>query len=53
MKIPKDFLDKEFLSQFKTGEDVSIFLKSLHAQMYEELLKNEIDFHLGYEKHSK
>jgi len=53
MKIPKDFLDKEFLSQFKTGEDVSTFLKILHTQMYEELLKNEMDFHLGYEKHSK
>lgn len=53
MKIPKDFLDKEFLSQFKTGEDISTFLKSLHTQMYEELLKKEMDFHLGYEKHSK
>lgn len=25
MDIPKDFLSKEFISQFKTGEDVTSF----------------------------
>ena len=28
MDIPKEFLSKEFLSQFKTGEDVTAFMKS-------------------------
>ena len=27
MDIPKEFLSKEFLSHFKTGEDVTAFMK--------------------------
>lgn len=53
MDIPKEFLSKEFLSGFKTEEDVSNFLKSLHSKVYEHLLESEMDNHLGYEKHSK
>ena len=30
--LPDEMLSKEFLSQFKTGADVSKFLKQLHAQ---------------------
>ena len=29
MDIPKEFLSKEFLSQFKTDEDVTAFTKSI------------------------
>ena len=39
--VPDDVLSKEFLSQFKTGVDVSKFLKQLHAKP-----------HLGHEKNS-
>ena len=52
MDIPKDFLSKEFLSQFKTGEDVTAFMKELHTRVYEQMLEAEMDNHLGYEKHS-
>jgi transposase-like protein len=53
MDIPKEFLSKEFLSQFKTGEDVTSFMKELHTRVYEQMLEAEMDNHLGYEKHSK
>ncbi len=52
MDIPKEFLSKEFLSQFKTGEDVTAFMKELHTRVYEQLLEAEMDNHFGYEKHS-
>ncbi len=53
MKIPKEFLSKEFLSQFKTQEDVEAFLTELHVKVYESMLQGEMDAHLGYEKGSK
>jgi hypothetical protein len=31
MDIPKEFLSKEFLGQFKSQEDVREFLKDLHV----------------------
>ncbi len=52
MDVPKEFLSKEFLSQFKTGDDVTAFMKELHARVYEQMLEGEMDQHLGYEKHS-
>jgi transposase-like protein len=51
MDIPKELLSKEFLSQFKSQEDVSRFMKDLHVHVYEQLLESEMDNHLGYEKH--
>lgn len=50
--VPDGLLSKEFLSQFKTEEDVSPFLKELHSQVLEQMLEGELDSHLGYEKHS-
>lgn len=50
--LPKEVLTKEFLSQFKSEDDVSRFLKDLHSQVLEELLQGELDSHLGYAKHS-
>ncbi len=50
--VPSEMLSKEFLSQFKTEQDVSKFLKELHAQVLEQMLQGEMDAHLGYEKHS-
>ncbi|ERI86757.1 hypothetical protein HMPREF1981_00785, partial [Bacteroides pyogenes F0041] len=37
--LPDEVLSKEFLSQFKTESDVSKFLKQLHAQVLESLLR--------------
>lgn len=50
--VPSELLSKEFLSQFKSEEDVSQFLKDLHSQVLEQMLQGEMDSHLGYEKHS-
>lgn len=50
--VPSEMLSKEFLSQFKTEQDVSKFLKELHTQVLEQMLQGEMDAHLGYEKHS-
>ena len=50
--VPKELLSKDFLSQFKTEEDVSRFLKELHSQVLEQMLEGELDSHLGYEKNS-
>lgn len=52
MDIPKALLTKDFLSQFKTEEDVSNFLTDLHARVLEQMLEGEMDAHLGCEKHS-
>lgn len=50
--VPAEMLSKEFLSQFKTEQDVSRFLNDLHSQVLEQMLQGEMDAHLGYEKHS-
>ena len=47
-KIPKDFF-----KQFKSKEDFQSFFSELYKQGVEEMLKGELDDHLGYEKHSK
>lgn len=52
MDIPKEFLSKEFVSQFKNADDVDGFLRDLHSRLYEQMLEGELDAHLGYEKHS-
>ncbi len=53
MNIPKDFLNKDFLSQCKTQEYVEAFISELHVKVYEQMLQGEMDSHLGYEKGSK
>jgi|GEM_PF-4739774 len=50
MDIPKDFLSKKFLSQFKTQENVEAFINNLHIKVYEVMLQGEMDSHLGYDK---
>lgn len=47
-QFPKDFFKK-----FKSKEDFQSFFTSLYKQGVEEMLKGELDEHLGYEKHSK
>lgn len=51
--VPDEMLSKEFLSRFKTEQDVSHFLKDLHSQVLKQMLQGEMDSHLGYEKHSQ
>lgn len=43
-------LGKEFLSQFKTTEDLFAFMKELQKRGVEQFLEAEMDEHLGYEK---
>ncbi len=50
--VPSELLSKDFLSQFKTEQDVSKFLKDLHSQVLEQMLHGEMDSHLGYEKNA-
>ena len=45
-----DALSKEFLSQFKTGEDLFAFMKELQKRGVEQFLEAEMNEHLGYEK---
>lgn len=52
MEILQELLSKEFLSHFKSEEDVSKFLTTLHSRVLEQMLEGEMDAHLGYEKHS-
>ena len=46
-------LPKDFFKQFKTKEEFHSFFNDLFKQGVEEMLKAELDSHLGYEKHSK
>ncbi len=46
-------LPKDFFKQFKSKEDFQSFFTDLYKQGVEEMLKGELDEHLGYEKHSK
>lgn len=48
-----DFLKDEFLEQFKSGEELSVFLKEIQKRGIEKMLEGELDAHLGYDKHQK
>ncbi|WP_083729623.1 IS256 family transposase [[Flexibacter] sp. ATCC 35208] len=43
---------KDFFKQFKSKEEFHTFFNGLFKQGIEEMLKAELDDHLGYEKHS-
>ena len=49
----KDFISDEFLKQFKSGEELSDFLKQIQKRGIEKILEGELDDHLGYEKNAK
>ncbi len=49
----EDFLNDEFLKQFKTGEELTSFLKTIQKRGVEKILEGELDAHLDYEKHQK
>jgi transposase-like protein len=46
-------MPKDFFKQFKSKEEFHSFFDSLFKQGVEEMLKTELDAHLGYEKYSK
>lgn len=48
-----EFLNSEFLKQFKSGEELNTFLQQLQKRGLEQLLEGEMDAHLGYDKHQK
>lgn len=45
-------LPKDFFKQFKSKEEFHSFFNHLFKQGVEEMLKTELDEHLGYEKHA-
>jgi len=47
------FLDDDFLKQFKTGEELTSFLKSIQKRGIEKILEGELDAHLDYNKHEQ
>jgi transposase-like protein len=47
----EDLLSDEFLKQFKTGDELSSFLKAIQKRGIEKMLEGELDAHLDYEKH--
>ncbi|WP_246146940.1 transposase, partial [Seonamhaeicola marinus] len=47
----EDLLNDEFLKQFKTGDELTSFLKSIQKLGIEKMLEGELDAHLDYEKH--
>jgi transposase-like protein len=49
----EDLLNSDFLSQFKTGEELSGFLKEIQKRGIEKILEAELDDHLDYERHQK
>jgi transposase-like protein len=49
----EDLFTDEFLKQFKTGEELTGFLKQLQKRGIEKMLEGELDGHLGYSKHEQ
>lgn len=49
----EDILSKDFLKQFKTGEELYTFLGQIQKRGIEAILEGELDNHLGYEKHGE
>ena len=47
------FFDDDFLKQFKSGEELSNFLKQLQKRGLEKMLEGELDGHLDYEKNQR
>jgi putative transposase len=49
----KPQLPKDFFKQFKNKEEFQDFFSQMFKQGVEEMLKAELEDHLGYEKHSR
>jgi len=49
----EELFNDSFLKQFKTGEELTGFLKQLQKRGIEKMLEGELDGHLGYSKHEQ
>lgn len=49
----EEMLSDAFLKQFKSGEELSVFLAQLQKRGIEKMLEGELDAHLGYDKHAQ
>ena len=49
----EDLFDDDFLKQFKSGEELSNFLKQLQKRGLEKMLEGELDSHLDYKKNQR
>lgn len=49
----EDLLDDDFLKQFKSGDELTAFLKQLQKRGIEKMLEGELDGHLGYDKNQQ
>jgi len=49
----EELLSDDFLKQFKRGEGLYGFLAQLQKRGIEKMLEDEVDAHLGYNKHDK
>jgi len=49
----EELFNDEFLKQFKTGDELTSFLKQLQKRGIEKMLEGELDGHLGYLKHKQ
>jgi putative transposase len=48
----EDFLNAEFLKQFKDSGEFASFMEELYVRGTEKMLEGELDAHLGYEKYA-
>ena len=49
----EDFLNDNFLKQFKDGKEFMSFMDQMYKRGVEKMLEGELDAHLGYAKHDK
>ena len=52
MITKEDFLNAEFLKQFKDSKEFTAFMEELYVRGTEKMLEAEIDAHLGYQKYA-
>src|ERR1044071_6489090 len=53
MQADKPILTKEFLSQFKSEQDLTQFFSDLYKQALNQMLEGELDEHLGYGRYER
>lgn len=49
----EDLFNDDFLDQFKTGDELSCFLKEIQKRGIKKILEGELDSPLDYQKHQK
>jgi len=49
----EELFNDSFLKQFKTGDELTGFLKQLQKRGIKKMLEGELDGYLGYSKHEQ